>query len=257
MGSHPNQSVLSLPYGGHTRGSGSVVHGMTGKLPLIVVSHRKRMFLETALNSLRVFSRGLREPVIVDDSGSSAHRAWLAQRGYKVASVGQDNEGYLSAMNKVWEVAYDLTPRSDYVFLWEEDFTLTRPLNVGLMVGVMDEHYDLAQLNVQRQPVYGVERRHGFIASHEVRGYGISKHRTGGVPWVRRERPFTTNPCLLRSSVLDVPWPTREEADQCDGGAEPAMSLKLEPNYAFGWFGAADVPHSRHIGSNRKTGTGY
>lgn len=225
--------------------------------PMILLSHRKREFLETALSSLRDFCSGTDSLIIVDDSGDGEHRKSLLRDGYDVRCSSPDGSavGYLGAMQTVWEIARQ---QGTHVMLWEEDFVLTKPLDVRDLATLLDTHETLAQVNLQRQAVYAVERRLGYMQSHARRGYGIVRQTTAGIPWVRRRCPFTTNPGMVRREVLDYDWPTRVECDATPGGAEPAMSRLLESEgYAFGWLGRVNEPHTLHNGSIMKTGKGY
>lgn len=234
-------------------------------VPLIILSHRKREFLETCVASIKAnVVAGVSEVLVVDDSGDTEHHRWLADNGYafSTSSVTGENVGYLEAMQVVWSLAKTQVDAADYgsgyAMLWEEDFNLARPLDVNHMAHVMDHNATLAHLNLQRQAVYRIERRFGYIESHQRRGYGIYPMTKDGVSWIRRMRPFTTNPGLIRREVLDIDWPTREECDEVEGGAEPAMSKKLEAaGWNFGWLGRKNTPHTRHVGAERKTGHGY
>lgn len=231
--------------------------------PLIVLSHRKREHLERTLASIRQFAHGITNVHVVDDSGDAEHREWLADHGYNLTVPLVDGAGgYLRAMQCVWALARDVADEtgSEYVMLWEEDFRLRRTLSTYDMATIMDAtgNERLAHLNLQRNPVYRIEQRMGYMESHQYRGYGLTRMKDHGLPWVSRRTPFTTNPGLIRREVLDIDWPTREIADQYDGGAEPAMSDVLEKaGYHFGWLGRWNTPHVQHVGQERKTGIGY
>lgn len=228
--------------------------------PAIVLSHRKRKFIEPVVGSMRKKIANLGEIVVVDDSGDHEHHEWLADHGYHMTVSSPDSSavGYLDAMQTVWKVGRRLAEQTGYVLLWEEDFTVTSPFDVDDMHHVFAEHPALAQLNLQRQPVYRVERRYGYMESHQHRGYRIRAQDTYGIRWVSREKPFTTNPSLVPAEIFDIDWPTRAECDAVDGGAEPAMSLKLESlGYYFGWYGRWNTPQTRHAGTEMKTGKGY
>lgn len=225
--------------------------------PVILLSHRRREFLETTCQSLERLNDAGRA-VVVDDSGDSEHHEWMEEQGYEFSCSNPDGSqvGYLGAMQTVWEVARSLD--SDYVLLWEEDFRLTERIFLADMAHVMSKNPGLAQLNLQRQAVYKIEKRLGYMQSHQRRGYGLRTGDTDGIRWVYRTRPFTTNPSLVRREIFDIDWPTRVECDATPGGAEPAMSVKLERlGYHFGWLGLPNHPQTEHLGTAMKTGKGY
>lgn len=227
-------------------------------VPLVILSHRKREFIESCIDSITHYARGITDVIIVDDSGDFDHHRWLDDHGLQFTVVDpQCNAGYLAAMNRVWEVAETLDAK--HVLLWEEDFLLTKPIHTEDLCGVMLDNPDLAQLNLQRQSVYRIERRFGYMESHRRRGYGLQERtEPNGIHWVSRRRPFTTNPGLLNAEVLRTSWPSRYEADRVPGGAEPAMSQMLERmGWTFGWYGAWNTPFTQHIGTEMKTGKGY
>lgn len=227
-------------------------------IPLIILSHRKREFLETALESIYANMHGVGEIVVVDDSGDAEHRRWLMRQDIEwvCSSPSMENVGYLRAMQTVWETGRTLArdAESDFVMLWEEDFVLTRKVDLASMRDIMLDRPAMAQLNLQRQPVYRVERRFGYMESHQRRGYELLDDGD----CITRMRPFTTNPGMIRHEVLSINWPSREESDRVRGGAEPAMSLKLEADeWYFGWYGKWNTPYTKHIGTTMKTGKGY
>lgn len=234
-------------------------------IPLIILSHRKREFLETALESIYANMHGLGSVFVVDDSGDAEHREWVETHldiPVQRSSPDGSNVGYLGAMQTVWELGRQVCNAEyvDYVMLWEEDFVLTREVYLDSMVCVMENNPNLAQLNFQRQAVYKIERRLGYMESHQRRGYGLSvvKDNPHKIPWVHRRKPFTTNPGLLSASVLHTNWPSRDLSDRVQGGAEPAMSQILEwHRWSFGWYGEWNTPYTKHIGTTMKTGKGY
>jgi hypothetical protein len=233
--------------------------GRTG-YPCILLGHRKREFLETTAASLRKHATGITDLVVVDDSGDAEHHAWLDDNGYQFVTVDPyESQGYLAAMNVVWETAQCYVAEGvPHVLLWEEDFVLHKPFDLIDLADLLTIDPKLAQVNLQRQAVYKIERRLGYMQSHQRRGYDLHSVLTVDIPWVRRRRPFTTNPGMIQGSVLSMEWPTREEADATPGGAEPAMSLRLEhAGYHFGWLGLPNHPHVEHVGTVMKSGKGY
>lgn len=232
-------------------------------VPLVILSHRKRAFIKETVASIQRHLHGATVSLIVDDSGDVDHRNWVKNEiglWCEPASVLDHNVGYLKAMERVWALAQEGCDEfgSPYALLWEEDFVLTRDITLERMITVMDKNPDLAQLNFQRQAVYGVEKRFGYMDSHQRRGYGLRREATDTVRWVSRRTPFTTNPSLIRREALEIAWPSREECDTVQGGAEPAMSLRMEQaGFKFGWYGPWDTPVTRHVGDDRKSGIGY
>lgn len=234
-------------------------------VPLIVLSHRGNEFISRTLAAIKHYAFGITDVFVVDDSGDNVHREWLADHGFNMTAVDVSrNAGYLEAMKAVWSLASRLD--SQYVMLWEEDFIPVREFSALSMASIMDDNAGLAHLNLQRQSVYGVERRLGYMESHARRGYELTRmygpsapYPHSPYPWVARRQPFTTNPGLIRREVCrTVRWPTRAEADQINGGAEPAMSRRIEAEgYYFGWYGKWNTPYTRHIGTDLKSGTGY
>ena len=231
-------------------------------IPVVVLSHRKTEFLETTIKSIRARVGNIGPIVVVDDSGCRTHYQWLGSHfngSYSIVSYGE-NAGYLEAMKTVFTVALELTETtgSDYVLLWEEDFVVRKSFDAHSLAAIMDLNPGLANLNLQRQAVYRVERTRGYLESHVLRGYDLTRECSDGALWVSRMRPFTTNPGLIRKDILEIEWPTREESDQVSGGAEPAMSLRLEADkWYFGWYGKWNQPSVHHVGRQQKTGTGY
>lgn len=230
--------------------------------PLIVLSHRGRQFLGPTMASLKHYASGIGKVIVVDDSGDEDHRNWLADHGFNLSVVDvSGNAGYLTAMKRVWELAADMD--SQYTLLWEEDFKPIRPFDVRQMARVMDDNIGLAHLNLQRQSVYRIEKRFGYMESHAQRGYDLTRmygpRNPTRDPWVARRRPFTTNPGLIRREVCrESAWPSRAQCDAVPGGAEPAMSEVLErAGWYFGWFGTWNTPFVNHYGTDLKSGTGY
>lgn len=231
-------------------------------VPVIILSHRKREFLPQAVSSLRNMGHGITDVIVVDDSGDDKHHAWLDDHGYQFSttSVTGESVGYLEAMRLVWFVAQTQADAAgvESVLLWEEDFIATRKFSTSHMRTLLHLDPRLASLNLQRQPVYKIEKRFGYLESHQRRGYDLKSRFDSGIKWIERRTPFTTNPGLVRRSVLDIDWPSRELCDQVEGGAEPRMSADLETmGYHFGWLGAWNCSQTQHIGNDRKTGTGY
>lgn len=232
---------------------------MANRYPLIILSHRKLEFIENTLKSIRDNMTGVSRIILVDDSGDEEHRTQFTE-AHSLVAVGDQNRGYLEAMRSVWEIARIVTDSqgADYAMLWEEDFLLTRPVDLHDLATIMNTDPTLAQINMQRQPVYKIEKRLGYLRSHQQRGYGLLPEKTGGLDWVSRDKPFTTNPGLIRREILDVEWPTREEADEVPGGAEPAMSLRLgRQGWHYGWYGKWDQRSVLHVGTKHKSGKGY
>lgn len=231
------------------------------EIPLIILSHRGQEFLPDALRSINENLRGTVVPLVVDDSGDRHHYEWLDTVGLSWIPVKHgSNAGYLEAMKTAWRVAQAACRQSEspYFMLWEEDFLLTRSVPVERIVTVLEGNPLVAGLNLQRQPVYKIERRLGYMESHQRRGYGLARRRTAGVDWVSRHSPFTTNPGLFRKEVTETAWPTRAEADAVQGGAEPAMSVALrKAGWQFGWYGLWNTQMTEHIGHTMKSGHGY
>lgn len=227
--------------------------------PLIILSHRRREFIGQTMLSIRDLMKSVTDVYVVDDSGDPEHRGWLEAHRFNYSAVASENAGYLEAMKRVWHTANMLVrDGAEYVMLWEEDFRLAKALDLEDMANVLRANPTLAQLNLQRQAVYSIERRLGYMESHRRRGYELSRLHTGETKWIKRKKPFTTNPGMITPGALAVSWPNRETCDQVSGGAEPAMDIKLrQAGFEFGWLGGWNSPHVTHVGTDMKSGHGY
>ena len=232
------------------------------RIPLIVLSHRRGQYLPKTLRNLRSYFAGVDRPIVVDDSGSATHHRMLDAEGIQFSAVNPErNAGYLKAMKRVWEVAGEECDRRgvDYVALGAAAFPLTVTVHAGDGTCSMGTRPELAQLDVPRQPDYRIGRTRGYRESHSAGGYVLDRASVNTFHIVTRRRPFTTNPSIVSlDAILSCEWPTREEADAVEGGAEPAMSLVMESQgWGFGWWGPWNSRFTHHVGHARKSGTGY
>lgn len=250
---------------------------MTNAIPLIIISHRKAKFLPEVLAALgaQTPTAAIDSITVVDDSGDAQWQRKVGSlgeiRGFvqsiSVKPVSETNAGYLAAMETVWQLARE--SEADHVMLWEEDFIPAqgRIIDPSNLVAIIDATPNLAGLNWQRQPVWGIEQRLGYLESHDARGYELAEHegvrigvnRTSG-GWVSRKRPFATSPCVLRREVFEMPWPKRDQfLNGYENFYEPQMSARLEAvGWTFGWYGKRDNgPDVVHVGDELKTGTDY
>lgn len=188
---------------------------------LCVISDRADLYLPQTLDSLRTYLPiGCDHMILVDDRD---HRLGLA-----------------GAVNEAWS---NVPPETDYIWHHEEDFLLTAPVDIAGMASVLEEHRDLAQLVLKRQPWSPTEVHAGGIIEEHPADY--TDRETLGYPWVEHRRIFSLNPCLIPRRVFEQGWPAGNEAEQ--------TIRFMGKRFGF-WGKREDPPHCFHVGARRSVG---
>jgi hypothetical protein len=206
-------------------------------IALVVVGDGRYAYQEQALASLR-------EHVpcgtfcywrVVDDSGGPSPMVFTGDWG---VIRHPQRRGLAAAVQSAW---VGLPGHIDWVFHWEEDFVLTGPLELDRMVKTLEANPRLAQLVLKRQPGCPSEAAAGGIIEQHPDQY---TDRDG---WVEHQRIFSLNPCLIPRRVVDLGWPTSNEAGFTD--------QLIAAGWSFGFWGARnDPPRCWHIGVERSSG---
>lgn len=169
---------------------------------LLVGTYRKKKYVAKCLKSVEQYLSGYDDVVFIDDSGDDKHATWLAQYGQVVATGGS---GFQRAYQALCEAA-----GGEEVFVMEEDFRLTVPVNIAEMSEHLFFRPYLSQVALLRGPCYGHEEQAGgvleFLASrgHQVRDVNGLVEVTGS---------FTCNPSLWRGHVSALGWPQRDSSE--------------------------------------------
>lgn len=217
----------------------------------VVLTDGRRECITRSVASLEHLRGPVSVRMIHDDSGDPAYAAWLWDRfpGWVVHST-PERSGFAGAVRSArqWLARYDRNP---YVWWHEDDFVITRTVDLPAMCDVLSDDINLVQLALRRQPWNDSERAAGGIVEQHPDAY--YEIRDSGRAWLEHRRFYTTNPHLTRRGVLtDTDWPTGAESEGRYG-----LALFANPRLRAGFWGARDSGEwCEHIGHTR-AGTGY
>lgn len=188
--------------------------------------------------------------VIHDDSANPVYRSMLRERFPDFQVIGGDERrGFGGAIQHAWRYLLDVAPEP-YVFHLEDDFLLTRPVNLVDMRRALRHHLHLEQLALLRGPVNRAEHAAGGVIEQHPGDYTTVECGLCG-EWREHRRFWTTNPSLYRAQLTARGWP--------DGGdSEGRFGIELfrqRPDARAAFWGADGV-WCEHIGHER-VGTGY
>ena len=222
-------------------------------ITLVVMTDGRRAYLERTLATLDRLQGPVSVRMIHDDSGDPRFAEWLWDiygDNFVIQSTGR-RSGFDGAMRsaRAWVAGHDRNP---FVWWHEDDFLLTREIDLHDMVDVLDAHPHVAQLALRRQPINATERAAGGVA--EQWADDVTERSWQGCEWLEHRRVFTTNPALIpRRFVTDFEWPAGSESE----GRFGIHLFAEHPEMVSAFWGPwASGVWCEHIGTVR-TGTGY
>lgn len=205
--------------------------------------------------------------VIHDDTGNPDHTQWLYERfpEYKVIPSTKER-GFGGAIISAWEWLRENTTEP-YIADWEDDFEVTRPVNLLRLAAVLESFPYLAQMALRRGAVGHEIPYGGFIESApgwyvEKKAPTLRDPNHDAYEWVETVRNWTTNPSIYRREILDTEWPDLPK------DSEGHYGFKLRDvglpwgisgeDVRFGLWGSIESGRDwlKHIGDVR-VGTGY
>ncbi len=193
--------------------------------------------------------------LMVDDSGNTEYAQWLDRMFPTFRHLHHAQRiGFAGAIRDAWFH----TPKCDYQFSLEDDFTFNENIDIPKLACILDATPKLSQIVYLRQPWNSAEKEVGGIiqlhpdwyTEREVCGVTISEHTAN----------YSTNPNLMRHSLTyfhdtfkagKPSWPMEEQSEGKYGAWVRAQG------YHFAFYGCkSDGPRVTHIGEKR-VGNGY
>lgn len=220
---------------------------------LVMTDGRYDYVLRTVLSLLsNVWPRG--PLVMFDDSGDAKYADWLRVKfpNFEVHAAPRR----MGIVRAHWRAFRHMARRRDvdWVFLLQDDFLFSAPLDLTQLVEVMRERPNLAQIVLRRQPWYPEEIAAGGIFEHHGRER-FTEHTDGVRSWVEHRAFFSLNPMLTRRSLLaSVPYPLGAKGEHSFG--ERILAARPDSTFAY-WGRMADRPLVTHIGKRQAGGYGY
>jgi len=221
-------------------------------ITLMIMTDGRGKYLEESIKSLHKLKPAFVQAVIHDDSGDPKYADWLKEQyGYRfsIYSTGQ-RSGFAGAYNSAWRWLRE-NNTNDWIFFTEDDFVYTRHVELSDMIRVMTENPQIVQMALRRQPWNDVERAAGGIVESRPETY--TEKTDGENQWLEHRNFFTTNPSLIRATLIDThDWPNESNSEGKFG-----ISLFSGTDLVSGYWGArCSGEWCEHIGQER-AGTGY
>lgn len=221
---------------------------------LIVFTDGRRDCIELAIPSLEEHIHGpVSRKVIHDDSADPDYRDWLVGKFADYEVIGTEcRAGFGGAYANAWRWLSD-EATEPYVFSTEDDFVLTRDVELADMMFVLALRPDLQQLALRRQPWNVEEAQAGGIVEMHPEDYTdmVAAHQPW--KWLEHRRHWTTNPSLHRRGICARGWPNIEHSE----GHFSIELFQQDPRATCGYWGGRDSGEwCRHVG-NVRVGTGY
>lgn len=168
------------------------------------------------------------------------------ERGFYVVGP-EDQQGFTRSMQLMWRYI-DRNVGADFVFQAEDDFQLTRDVDVAEMARALASQPHLVQMALLRAPCYPPEYEKGTILGHPREHF---EERTDGArQWLEHRRFFTLNPMLIRKDLTRREWPTGEHTETIYG------RLLFSDRRARSAFWGDGSSWMTHLGETR-AGSGY
>ena len=193
---------------------------------LIVVSDRGDRYLPGCLDNIAKRVRPMLPMHIVDD------------RDHRLGMAGAVQAGFEWALAAGWKYA-----------VWvEEDFRFNGDMPLSEMLTILDRCPHLAQVVLKRQAWSVEERAVGGLM--ELHPGDYTEHALGtrdDYHYVEHSRIFSLNPCLIPRRVLELGWPS---------GNEAGFTQKcLDAGFTFAFYGKrGHPPLVTHVGDVRSQG---
>lgn len=226
----------------------------------VIIGDGRDKYLRQCIGSLGQLYGPISEQWMYDDSGDDEYRRSLERRYPRWKHInGGERQGCAGAFQQVWKQIAERT-RARFIFLIEQDFRFIRPIDLTSMAAVLDDRPYLAEIALLRQPWNSAEKAAGGIVEMHPDWY-VDIHNSHGLHWLEH-RSFTTNPCLFRRSLLDVPWPDSRPGMYSEGIFSSIIHEKGTPEVPGNrvrcayWGKRGSGPWVEHIGHER-IGRGY
>ena len=184
-------------------------------IAVVIIGDGRDPYLRQCTATLGQLHGPISEQWLYDDSGDDAYRRSLAARyrSWRHINAGP-RQGCAGAFQQVWSQVANAT-QAKFIFLVEGDFRFVRPIDLAGMANLLEERPYLAEIALLRQPWNSEERRAGGIIEWHPDWY-VDMEDKQGRHWLEH-RSFTTNPCLFRRSLLDIPWPGHQPGAYSEG----------------------------------------
>jgi hypothetical protein len=219
--------------------------GHPSRIALVVITDGRFELLRRTLTSLEEYVVWpWTQRVLVNDSGDPAYAELLAARFPRFDQIAhQQRRGFAGAVRTAWAAVAD----ADYLLHLEDDFRITRPVDLAELALVLDVHPHLVQMTLLRQAVSPTEKACGGIIQVSPEAY--EQRADGRLRWIEHRRFFTTNPSLVPR------WVTRRSfADPPDAEGKFGRALFAEsPAYRSAFWGSGEV-WVEHLGDARSAG---
>lgn len=225
---------------------------------MMITDGRQKCFESTlasldALIGLKSFDHA----IVVDDGGSHQYSAYLEsvhRWDVHVWPSPDGKRGFGGAIQAGWDTLLAMEALNiDYVFHLEDDFVFTRYFSLRWMARLLEQHPNVMQMALMRQPWAPAEIEAGGVVQMHPTEFFQHRDEQTGQKWFSHRLFFSTNPSLYRWSLMLRGWPRGEHSE----GAMTAQLLEAIPDCRFGYLGdRLEDPWVMHIGAKR-TGTGY
>lgn len=186
--------------------------------------------------------------VIIDDSASASNADWLASMFGDRYEIHHRLRrlGFGGTIRDAWK---HILPRAGYIAHWEDDFILTRALDLGDLIAILEHDRTIAQVVLKRQPWNDLEIAAGGIVECWPDHY---EDRDEPVAHCTHRLFFSTNPSVYRAQLCRTGWPKGERSEHT---FTERLFADRERRCAF-YGHRFDPPAVLHIGATRN-GTGY
>lgn len=226
-------------------------------IALLIITDGRDDYLSQCVASLGNLGGPISEWWMYDDTGDPAYRGELARRYPKFRHIDAGpRQGCAGAIRAAWaRLAADSGAR--FVFHLEQDFVLSRRVDLADLAALLDTHPELAQVALRRQPCNPLEEAAGGVVEQHPDWYTDRKDEAGH-RWLEHSAYWTCNPCLYRTDLLlRYSWPEHRPGRYSEDTFTETLRRDGTPQLSgdrvrFAYWGARDSGiWVRHIGHQR------
>lgn len=213
----------------------------------VVTTDGRKEFIEKTIPTWDQATGLVTHRVIIDDSGDTDYRQWLARTfpDWDVIPVGDERCGYSPAMQAIRQVG--LQCGTEFIFHTEDDFMLNRPINLDDVATLLRDKQYLAQVALLRQPWFPNEIEAGGLIEALEPGEVFTECSDGDRYWIEHRAVWTANPNMFRRDVAKIEYPNVNYSESAF-----MRSLKEDANLRCAFWGKrSDEYYVHHIGEYR------